>query len=94
MANLDQICDYLADNAIHYKDYSGTTGTTAVSGWYYQDQSLDLPAGATVVGIFAAYATSQRPLLTQTYSSYTILRVYTANQSTAYVCRVLYIGGN
>ena len=48
MANLDNIMDYLADNAIHYKDYSGTTGSTQTNGWYYLDVNLNLPTGASV----------------------------------------------
>jgi hypothetical protein len=90
MANLDQICDYLADNVLYYKDYNGTVGTTQASGWYYHDQPLNLPDNAVILGIFAAYAGSQRPLIAQTYNSYSTLRVMASYQNTAYVVRVLY----
>ena len=55
-----------------------------------QKKALNLPDNAVILGIFAAYAGSQRPLIAQTYNSYSTLRVMASYQNTAYVVRVLY----
>lgn len=50
MANMDQICDYLADHVIQTKHFSEEL-TVAANARSYKGYQLNLPAGARVISI-------------------------------------------
>ena len=87
MANLDQIMDCLADNfnkKITTENLTATTGSSAISGYYYGDISTDT---TDIISAIPYEVTSNRFTIAEIIST-TTLRVWSIAASTTVKVRV------
>lgn len=90
MANLNQIMDYLADNQIGLKQYTGTTGTSLYNNLYYGDVNITDIDG-TPLGAIITSTTENRAAFAQlTFETPRKLRVYCVAASKSFTAQVIY----